>query len=122
VGAPAEAIRELTRALADAPINARARYVRNDIADLRLAFPIDDDFAQAIRSVANRLRILRASDGSELLHGLRGWRRIKFSSGLYPNADLRIIFRPDGSQSRILVFGHRHEPNSIYSRANARDL
>jgi hypothetical protein len=35
-------------------------------------------------------------------------------------ADLRIIFRPDGSGFELRAFGHRHEPESLYFRAAKR--
>jgi hypothetical protein len=120
VGEPADAIREFARALADEKIAAVTSQVKADIAELRRAFPADDDFATALRAVSRRLRALAMARGSELDHDLAGWFRVKFSSTVVDDADLRIIYRsgPDGTELR--AFGHRHDPESVYFRAAKR--
>lgn len=120
MGAPADAVRELVRALATLPIAAQPAQVRADLADLRRAFPRDDQFARAVRSVTRRLGSLRPDEGSELDHDLVGWWRVKFSSGIDERADLRIVFRPIKDGFELRAFGHRYDPTSIYSRSVAR--
>lgn len=120
MGAPADAIREFVRELVKLPIAARSAHVKEDIAGLRRAFPQDDEFARALRSVTRRLRNLRPDEGSELDHELDGWWRVKFSSGFDERADLRIIFRPIKDGFELRAFGHRHDPASIYFRSLAR--
>jgi mRNA-degrading endonuclease YafQ of YafQ-DinJ toxin-antitoxin module len=121
VGAPADAIREFVRELVKLPIVAQSSHVKDDIAELRRAYPQDDEFAQALRSVTRRLRNLRPDEGSELDHELDGWWRVKFSSGIdEQRADLRIIFRPTKDGFELRAFGHRHDPASIYFRSLAR--
>jgi hypothetical protein len=118
--AAADAIREFVRALPDASIVAEIRYVQDDISALRRAFPKDNDFSQALRSVSRHLRRLRPDTGAELDYDLSGCRRIKFRSGMTDHADLRIIFRSVGSTFELRAFGARHEPESIYRRAAAQ--
>jgi hypothetical protein len=120
VGAPADAIREFVRTLAELRFRAKPHHMKDDVADLRRAFPSDSAFAQALRAVTNRLRNLRAGEGVELDHDLDGWSRVKFSSGAVDHADLRIIFRSDRDGFELRAFGHRHEPESVYFRAATR--
>ena len=120
MGSPADAIREFVRALATLPIAAQPAHVKDDVADLRRAFPRDDDFAQALQSVTRRLRNLRPDEGLELDHELDGWWRVKFSSGIDERADLRIIFRPTKDGFELRAFGHRHDPASIYFTSATR--
>jgi hypothetical protein len=51
LGAPADAIREFNQALTDMRIAAKLSHVKADVAELRRAFPADDDFAAAMRAV-----------------------------------------------------------------------
>ena len=120
MGAPADAIREFTRTLAEIPVAAEPRHVKDDIAALRRALKEDADFARALRAVTQRLRHLRPGEGAELDHDLDGWWRMKFSSGIADYVDLRIIFCPVDDGFELRAFGHRHEPESVYFRAVAR--
>ncbi len=101
-------------------------YVASDLAELRFAFPRDDDFAAAASAVARELaRALSAPStwGSALEHGLTGWRRSAFASAPGLDADLRLIFRPsEGVGIDLLMFGLRYHPDttSIYQIARAR--
>lgn len=101
-------------------------YVAKDLAELRVAFPADADFATAANAVARELaRALSAPRtwGSALEHGLTGWRRSAFASAPGIAADLRLIFRPrEGGGIDLLLFGLRYHPDttSIYHRATMR--
>jgi hypothetical protein len=108
------------RALADLSFAAKPSYVKDDITELRRAFPDDGEFARALQAVTRRLRDLRPDDGAELDHDLEGWWRVKFSSGVRKGAELRIIFRPIEDGFELRAFGHRHDPESIYFRLQTR--
>jgi hypothetical protein len=101
-------------------------YVARDLAELRFAFPRDEEFAAATNAVARELaRALSAPStwGSALEHGLTGWRRSAFASGPGAAADLRLIFRPrEGGGIDLLMFGLRYHPDttSIYQTARTR--
>jgi hypothetical protein len=94
----------------------------DDITELRRAFPRDEAFSSALRAVTHNLRRLRSEDGVELDHDLSEWRRIKFPSGITDYADLRIIFRPTEGGFELRAFGQRHDPESVYQRAAAREV
>lgn len=95
-------------------------HVKADIAELRRAFPADEDFAAALRAISRRLRALPIADSSELDHDLAGWLRVKFSSTVADHADLRIVYRTVEDGTELRAFGHRHDPESVYYRATKR--
>jgi hypothetical protein len=120
VGTPADAVREFMHALIDMSIAAKPRHVKDDIVELRRAFPKDEDFSRALRAVTHHLRRLRPEEGNALDYDLRGWRRVKFPSGVTDYADLRLIFRPLKNGFELRAFGQRHDPESVYRRATTR--
>jgi len=110
------------KALAKLPIDYDVRYVRDDLSNLRLAFPRDDDgFATAVDATTHILNLIvnEPSIGKELDHRLAGSRRVKFPSRSGGFADLRIIYRVGRKSDRIQLraFGHRSNPASIYATA-----
>lgn len=120
MGAVADAIRELIATLGEAGVEAKPRYVKDDIVELRAVFKDDLEFARALRSVSKNIGSLRSAKAIGLDHDLEGWWRIKFSSGNVDRADLRIIFRFSGDAIELRAFGHRHDPESIYRKSTNR--
>lgn len=120
MGKPAEAIREFTRALGTLRIRAKPRHLSDDISALRRVFQDDGNFAAALRSVTVQLPKLGTYEAKALQYDLDGWSRIRFSSAINCEADLRIIFRRTTTGVELRAFGHRHEPESVYLRATER--
>jgi hypothetical protein len=94
--------------------------MKTDIAELRRAFPGDEHFAAALRSISSGLRSLQKAGGTELDRELTGWIRVKLSSTVVDRADLRIIYRAVPKGFELRAFGHRHDPDSVYFRAAKR--
>lgn len=123
---PAEAIADFVEVVTRLPIEMNADHLNEDIQHLRSVFSDDDDFVKALAAVKHEFVVaLRKPDayGIELDHQHKGWRRSKFQSQRKSGhkADLRLVCRslPDNGLA-VLVFGHRHIPDSAYFRAQTR--
>jgi len=123
---PAHAIKALYRALRLPNVWVVKSYVAQDLANLRRAFPLDNEFAGAVLAVAKELLFaLRAPavHGTPITYALDGWRRSRFASGRSPVSDLRLIFRKRAYDSgiEVLAFGHREIPDTVYHTAAQRN-
>lgn len=122
---PNEAIKVLQHALRTYRPEIAPRYIAADLADLRLALVDDELFADAVAAIAHNIGVVavkRDRIGTQLEHGLALWRRHSFTSPL--GTDLRIIYQPLAPPPRlkILGFGDRHLPHSVYYRMLQRIL
>jgi hypothetical protein len=122
---PADAIAFLGEIFKSNPIKIDSRYLAEDLAHVRRAFPQDTDFALAIFSIAKRLTALcqqRQRSSPALQFELDGWHRESFPS--HPRsggkADLRLVFRIANDKVELLAFGHRRIPQSVYLTARER--
>jgi hypothetical protein len=119
---PNEGIKRLQTTLRQYRPAVLPKHIAIDLADLRQAVPDDEKFGDAIAAIAIAMKLVhqkRERIGTPLLHNLKTWYRYSFESN--SGTDLRIVYQPlaDGS-IRLLGFGHRHSPASIYVRMTNR--
>ncbi len=120
---PADAKKILYKVLGAGGIGIVPAFAAQDLANVRRAYPNDDDFAFASVAIAKEIRAALASPathGVPVEHDLSGWRRSKFGSREGLAANLRLVFRESKGGMEILAFGDREFPESVYYTAKDR--
>jgi hypothetical protein len=121
---PADAIGALHGFLVLPEVTFDKSAVANDVAALRAAFLDDRAFTKVLFAIVRELERAGANPtnfGVPLEFALGGCRKSSFS--IHASADLvdlRIVFVPSAPGIKIVAFGHRYDPTSIYFRAAKR--
>jgi hypothetical protein len=122
---PADAKRALVDLLAIGDVEFSRKYLTDDVAALRRVYQEDAAFTGAIFAVVAAIEDAikhPKTYGTEAKYKLEDWRRGSFSSAPGSDVnDLRLICAPSKTGGiRLLAFGHRDTPESIYRAAGRR--
>lgn len=117
-----EGIKKLQVALKQFRPEFLPKHIPIDLADLRQVVPDDEKFGNAVNALADAIELIhrkRERAGRPLLHDLGTWYRYSFESK--DGIDLRVIYKPHTDASlKLLGFGHRHFPHSVYLKMTDR--
>ncbi|MBQ9068613.1 MAG: hypothetical protein IJ131_06045 [Eggerthellaceae bacterium] len=105
-------------------LEANPTFVVEDVNELAQVWETQEEFLAAINSTKRAIEQLidGSVDAAELTYSLEGWQAYHFQHkrGQGLSADMRIVFRMEGGRLRMLAFGHRSLPNSVYYTAAGR--
>lgn len=121
----AAARKEAALLLASIPgIEANPTFLVENIGSIAQTWPNQKDFVSAINSTKQAVELLLSSsvDTASLTYELDGWQAFHYQHkrGQGMPANMRIIFRQDGPMLKVLAFGHRALPHSVYYAAKNR--
>ena len=121
----AATIRAAALTIATIPgIEANPQFVLEDVISLSQVWPNEKDFLTAINSTKQAAELLLSDsvDAASLSYQLEGWSAFHYQHkrGQEQPANMRIVFRKECEKLKVLSFGHRNLPHSVYYSASGR--
>lgn len=105
-------------------VQMNGAYLAEDISSLAKALPKKKDFQAAVENTYAALKLISsgAVDVAQLTYSLDGWSAYHYQHirEQGQHADMRIVFQIDNEQTKVLAFGHRTLPDSVYYTATGR--
>ena len=105
-------------------LQANPLFLAEDVFQLSQVWESEEEFLRAVNATALAIKQLAsgAVDVASLSYKLEGWSAYHYQHARSQGspADMRIVFQVEGPRIKMLAFGHRSLPNSIYLTAGQR--
>ena len=105
-------------------LRANPAFLAEDVFQLSQVWESEEEFLRAINATILAIKQLAsgAVDVASLSYKLSGWSAYHYQHACSQGspADMRIVFQMEKRHIKMLAFGHRSIPNSIYLAAAQR--